>query len=229
MIDNQYHYQLILSKKRKKTISLHIKEDGKILVYAPCATPKSEIEKFVLSKQSWVSEKLSEKEKAVKPAEKHFLPGEEFLYLGELYPMEIVNGPHQGPPLKLSFGRFILSQNCTKEARDSFIQWYKKEAKEKLSERIHHYSNRLQLFPRGIKITSAKSRWGSCSRDNNLCFSWRIIMAPLTVLDYVLIHELVHIREKNHSQRFWRSLASIMPDYKKHRRWLRAHENLLRL
>jgi len=228
-MDNQYKYQLILSKKRKKTISLHIKEDGKILVYAPCGTSKSEIEKFVLSKQSWVSEKLSEKEKAVKPAEKHFLQGEEFLYLGELYPLEIENDLHQEPPLKLSFGRFILSQNCIKEARDSFIQWYKKEAKEKLSERVYHYSNRLQLFPRGIKITSAKFRWGSCSRDNNLCFSWRIIMAPLNVLDYVLIHELVHIREKNHSKRFWSSLESIMPDYKKHRRWLRTHEILLRL
>jgi len=225
----QHHYQLILSKKRKKTISLHVKEDGRILVYAPFGTPKSEIEKFVLRKQSWVSEKLSEKERSIKPVEKKFLPGEEFLYLGEFYPLEIENSLHQGPPLKLSFGKFILSQNCIKKARDFFIQWYKKEAKEKLSERIYHYSNRLQLFPGGIKITSAKSRWGSCSRDNNLCFSWRIIMAPLNVLDYVLIHELVHIKEKNHSKRFWSSLGSIVPDYKKHRHWLRRHENLLRL
>ncbi|HSB07579.1 MAG TPA: M48 family metallopeptidase [Thermodesulfobacteriota bacterium] len=80
-----------------------------------------------------------------------------------------------------------------------------------------------------MKITSAKSRWGSCSRDNNLCFSWRIIMAPLNVLDYVLIHELVHIKEKNHSKRFWSHLEAVIPDYKKHRHWLRAHGNLLGL
>ncbi|HSB03652.1 MAG TPA: YgjP-like metallopeptidase domain-containing protein, partial [Thermodesulfobacteriota bacterium] len=144
-----FDYRLICSQKRRKTISLYIKEDGRIFIYAPYGTPKSEIENFVLSKQLWVSKKLSEREKTVKPAEKHFLPGEKFFYLGELYPLEIVNGLHHGPPLKLSFGRFILSQNCIKEARDSFVQWYKKEAKEKLSERIYHYSNRLQLFPRG--------------------------------------------------------------------------------
>jgi predicted metal-dependent hydrolase len=228
-MDNQYHYHLILSKKRKKTISLHIKEDGKILVYAPCGTSKSEIEKFVLSKQSWVSEKLSEKEKAVKPAEKHFQPGEEFLYLGELYPLEIENGLHQGPPLKLSFGRFILSQNCIKGAKDFFIQWYKKEAKAKITERIDYYSYRLHLFPKGAKITSARYRWGSCSRDNRLSFSWRIIMAPLNVIDYVLIHELVHIREKNHSKSFWNYVESFIPDYKKHRLWLKENGHSLRL
>jgi predicted metal-dependent hydrolase len=224
-----YQYQLIRSRKRRKTISLHIKRDGRIVVYAPYHTPNLEIEKFVETKHPWISGKLLEREKTIKPAEKGFFPGEEFLYLGESYPLEIEDNLQQKHPLALSFGRFILNKSCIEKARHLFIEWYKEEARRKLPERVDYYSHRLQLFPIGVKITSAHSRWGSCSRDNRLCFSWRLVMAPLGVLDYVLIHELVHIKEKNHSDRFWNYLGSIIPDYKIHRRWLREHEQRMRL
>ncbi len=229
LMHTRYQYQLIRSRKRRKTISLHIKEDGRIVVYAPYHTPNWEIEKFVETKQPWISGKLLERERTINPAEKGFFPGEEFLYLGESYPLEIEDNLQRKYPLALSFGKFILNKSCIEKARYLFIEWYKEEARRKLSERVDYYSNRLQLFPKGVKITSAQSRWGSCSRDNRLCFSWRIVMAPLIVLDYVLIHELVHIKEKNHSDRFWNHLGSIIPDYRKHRLWLREHEQWMRL
>lgn len=224
-----FSYQLIRSKRRRRTISLHVKEDGRIVVYTPYRTPEWEIERFLKEKERWISKKLSEKERAITPIERRFLPGEEFLYLGEPYPLELDHNSPQGPSLTLSFGRFILSQSHLDKARDLFIRWYKKEAKDKLSDRVNYYSSRFQLVPKGVKITSARSRWGSCSRDNQLCFSWRLVMAPLTVIDYVLLHELVHIKEKNHSKRFWSYLESILPDYKGRRRWLRDHESVLRL
>jgi hypothetical protein len=199
------------------------------VVYTPYRTPEWEIAKFIKEKERWISKKLSEKERAVAPAEKKFLPGEEFLYLGASYPLEIDHNSPQGPPLRLSFGKFILSQTRIDAARDLFVQWYKKEAKDRLAERVDYYSNKFQLFPKGVKITSARSRWGSCSRDNRLCFSWRIMMAPLSIIDYVLIHELAHIKEKNHSKRFWSYLGSVLPGCKEHRRWLRDHQNVLRL
>ena len=200
------------------------------MVYAPYHTPNREIEKFVETKQSWISGKLLERERTIKPAEKGFLPGEEFLYLGESYPLEIEdNLQRRNIHCHSLLGNSSSIRSCIEKARNLFIEWYKKEARRKLSERVDYYSNRLQLFPKGVKITSAQSRWGSCSRDNHLCFSWRLVMAPLSVLDYVLIHELVHIKEKNHSNRFWSSLESIIPDYKRHRRWLREHEKRLRL
>jgi predicted metal-dependent hydrolase len=222
-------YHLIRSRKRRKTISLHIKEDGKIVIYTPFRTPKWEIEKFIEEKQSWIVEKTSEREKKIKEVEKTFLPGEKFLYLGEWYPLEIQESSNKKPPLTLAFGKFILHPDHLAQARDLFCNWYKKEAKERIIERVGHYSDRFQLFPEGIKITSARSRWGSCSRDNRLSFSWRIIMASLTVIDYVLIHELVHIREKNHSKKFWDYLESILPDYRKHRSWLRENGHLLQI
>jgi hypothetical protein len=219
---------LIRSKKRRKTISLYIKEDGRIFIYAPYRTPKWEIERFIKEKRSWIVKKMSEKERSIKEAEKAFIPGEKFLYLGESYPLEIEESSNRKVPLKLSFGKFVLDKDHIEEAKDLFIQWYKKEAKARIIERIDFYSNRLQLFSKGIRITSAKYRWGSCSRDNRLSFSWRIIMASLSIIDYILIHELVHIKEKNHSKRFWNYLESILPDYRKHRLWLKKNGHAIR-
>jgi predicted metal-dependent hydrolase len=226
-MDNYLDFELIRSKRRRKTISLHIKEDGRLVIYVPHNTPRKEIEGFIKEKELWVVRKISEKERSIKEREKAFIPGEKFLYSGELYPLEIGDTNGKGFPLKLSFGKFILDKDHLEEARDLFIHWYKREAKEKVEGRVHYFSNRLQLFPKGIKITSAKYRWGSCSRDGRLSFSWRLIMAPLSVIDYVLIHELVHIREKNHSKRFWTYLETIVPDYRKHRFWLKENGHRL--
>ena len=222
-------YQLIRSKKRRRTISLQVKGDGKVVVYAPFRTPEWEVEKFVTGKRSWIRRKQSERELSSKRKEKKFLPGEEFLYLGESYPLDIQSSNNHGHPLMLSFGRFVLDKAHIKEARALFIQWYKKEAKEKLGGRISYHCNRLQLYPEGFRITSAKCRWGSCSADNRLSLSWRIMMAPLNVIDYVLIHELVHIREKNHSKRFWSYLEKFVPEYRQYRLWLRTNQDLLQI
>lgn len=228
-MDNRLNVQLIRSKRRRKTISLRIKEDGKIVLYVPYHTPKGEIERFIKEKESWVIKKISEKERSIKETEKAFIPGEKFLYLGESYPFEIRGSDHQEPSLKLSFGKFILDQDHIEEAKDLFIQWYKRQAKEMIAGRMDYYSNRLHLLPKGVRITSAKYRWGSCSRDNRISFSWRMIMAPLTIIDYILIHELAHIKEKNHSKRFWNYLESILPDYRKYRLWLKENGHRLRV
>jgi predicted metal-dependent hydrolase len=220
-MDHTLNFQLIRSRRRRKTISLQIKEEGRVVIYIPYHTPKGEIEKFIKEKQPWIVKKISEKERATKETRRVFITGEKFLYLGESYPLEIGDTHKKGLPLKLSFGKFILDKDHLERARDLFILWYKREAKEKLEARVRYFSNKLQLVPKGFKITSAKHRWGSCSRDNRLSFSWRIIMAPWSVIDYVVIHELVHIKEKNHSKRFWDYLETIFPDHRKHRFWLR--------
>ena len=204
-------------------MSLRIKDDGKIVIYVPHRTLPEEIERFIEKSRSWVSRKVSERENSVREAERGFVQGERFLYLGEAYPLSMEANGDKGPPLKLSFGRFILDQDRVNEAKDLFTQWYRAEARENLEGRIDYYSHHLLLFPKAVRITSARSRWGSCSGDNRLSFSWRIIMAPLDVIDYIIIHELAHIREKNHSRRFWSYLESIVPDYKERRNWLKEN------
>jgi predicted metal-dependent hydrolase len=218
---------LIKSKRRRKTISLHIKEGGNIVIRAPHKASKREIEEFIREREAWVVEKLTEEEERRKELQKAFVPGEKFLYLGESYPLEIDESDRKELPLKLSFGKFVLNRDRIEEARNLFIEWYKREAKEKIEARVRYYSDRFHLLPKGTKITGAKSRWGSCSRDDRLSFSWRIIMAPLRIIDYILVHELVHIKEKNHSRNFWAALEGILPDYRERRVWLKKNGHRL--
>jgi len=227
-MDPSLSIHLIRSKKRKKTLSLRIQENGKVLLSVPYHTPRREIERFLGKAESWIVKKVWERENAIRESQKAFIPGERFLYLGESYPLEIRKSDHREPPLKLSFGKFILDQGHLKVARDVFIHWYKREAQEVIAERLMYYSQRLHLFPKGIRITNARCRWGSCSHDNRLSFSWRIILAPLVIIDYILIHELAHIKVKNHSRNFWESIASIFPDYKQRRLWLKENSHRLR-
>src|SRR4030067_2522266 len=110
-MDNCLDFHLIRSRRRRKTISLHIKDDGKIVVHVPHHTPKREIEGFIKEKESWIIKKISEKERSIKETGKAFIPGEKFFYLGESYPLEIGDAGNKGFPLKLSFGRFIIDKD----------------------------------------------------------------------------------------------------------------------
>lgn len=226
-MSNSLKVQLIKSRRRRRTISLHIKEGGEIVIRAPYRTSRKEIEEFVKERETWVINQLKEEEERRKEVEKTFIAGEKFLYLGEWYPLEVHESDQKNVPLELSFGKFVLNKCYIEQARDLFVEWYKREAKEKIDPRVRYYSDRFQLIPNGTRITGAKSRWGSCSRDNRLAFSWRIIMAPLQIIDYILLHELVHIKEKNHSRSFWAALEKIFPDYKTCRIWLRKNGHRL--
>jgi len=105
---------------------------------------------------------------------------------------------------------FYLSENYREKAREVFISWYKKEAKKILTERVEFYSKSTGLKPNSVKITSAQKRLGSCSSKGNLNFSWRLVMLPIRVIDYVVVHELAHLEEHNHSKNFWTKVKTIM-------------------
>jgi len=221
-------YLLVRSKKRKKTISLQVRTDGTILVSAPYRTPVGEIDKFLNQKKRWLNRIIEEREtrlKDIKP--KEYLTGELFLYLGIQYTLRIADEMGESGSLTFSEGQFVLSVNKVHQGRELFIEWYKKRSREYIEESVKRYSQALRLNPGGIRISNALCRWGSCSSDNNLSFSWRLIMAPCPVIDYVVVHELAHMREKNHSMRFWGLVAKTIPDYNKQRLWLKENGYLL--
>ena len=140
------------------------------------------------------------------------------MYLGNYYKLCISAAGSAG----LCFdNEFLLPQGLLDKAKEVFIKWYKDRAKEIIKERVDLYSEGIDSAYSKIRITNANSRWGSCSVKGNLNFSWRIIMAPLEILDYVVVHEMVHLLEKNHSKRFWDKVGTYFPDYKKCRKWLK--------
>lgn len=224
-------YSLKRSRKRKKTISLQLGHNAEITIYAPYFTPVTEINRFVEEKQDWINKALRRQAKLlVAHQEKTYVTGENFYYLGQPYPLEAYFEPLENAGVIFWNNRFFL--NCpanTEEQKHYFVLWYKKKAQQYFRERVDFYSSMLKLTSGGVRITSAGSRWGSCSEDNHLSFSFRLMMAPPKVTDYVVVHELMHIREKNHSSKFWDLVVEVTPDYKAHRRWLREHQHYFNL
>jgi predicted metal-dependent hydrolase len=223
----ELNYQLVRSKRRKKTIALYLRKDGSIVVQAPYGVPIGEIDHFFCRKKDWLQKKIEDwEEKSGENRSKEFLPGETFLYLGVSYPLFFSNN-HNGHPFAFDGSQFILCRENMDQARTLFTGWYRQKAREYIEEKVCRYSELLDLYPRRIRIGNARSRWGACSSNNHVSFTWRLIMAPGPVIDYVIIHELFHIKEKNHSNRFWNLLERFMPDYGIHRLWLRKNGHLL--
>lgn len=226
----ELNYLLVRSKKRKKTISLQVRKDGSVVIQAPWRTYGSDIDGFFHSKRDWIRKKVGEREKVrgINDARK-FISGETFQYLGIPYPLIVNNGNDGNCPLIFSGGHFILGREYEHQAKALFIDWYREEAKSHIEERVRHFSEFFKLYPGRIRIGSAISRWGSCSFGNHLSFTWRLVMAPGPVIDYVVAHEMAHIKEKNHSNRFWNLVERAVPDYGAHRSWLRQKGHLLNI
>ena len=157
---------------------------------------------------------------------KRYAEGETFLYLGSLFNLKLVQS--QRPSLQFENG-FTLSLSAQKKAEQIFTRWYKERAYDVISERVHEYAQRYGFIPKQVKITSAMTRWGSCSSSGTLNFTWRLVMAPLDVIDYVVVHELAHLRVKNHSSQFWKVVEMIDPEYKLKKKWLKEKGEKLTL
>lgn len=213
-------------------MTIRIKADGAIEIRVPYKTSQRQIDAFFKEKTPWVQKIMTERERRL-PGEpiqsKQFVSGETFLYLGEGYPLELCNMNGRRDAIILLYGKFLLDEKMAGKAKEIFVNWYKKRARDLFVERVAHYSRRLSLLSEGIKITSAFSRYGSCSPHNRLLFTWRLMMAPLVVIDYVIIHELIHIKVKNHSKEFWESVRVAMPDFRTHKRWLKDNGHSLKL
>jgi len=211
----------------RKSFSLEVKVGGQLVVRAPKHATDKDVRAVLTQKADWIARtraKLRRKYPDYQP--KTFSPGEKFWYLGQKYPLKFTN--RQRPLLALD-GAFQLAQSAQKRAREVFIEWYREETRRITADLIQQYSQSHKFNPNRVRITSAKTRWGSCSSNNNLNFTYRLCMAPLSVVDYVVVHELVHLKFHNHSQSFWRAVGDIKPDYREHREWLKQYGPMLSL
>jgi predicted metal-dependent hydrolase len=216
---------LIHSKRR--TVSLIVQRDGTLTVRAPLRMPAAHIQEFVQNHADWIQKKQAQAQASPPPPEKHYINGETFLYLGKEVPLTIV--PPRRPALSFSGGRFHLANSHLPKARQVFIRWYKAQALAVLSERVAFLAEKNGFTWRKIRISSARTRWGSCSTGGTLSFTWRLVLAPPEVIDYVVIHELVHTQIKNHSVKFWHKVAEITPEYKRRVSWLKKNGRSLTL
>ncbi len=211
-------------RSRRKTLALVVQPDGRLVVRAPLRTSQKIIEAFVSSKSDWI-EKSRQSQQARRKffPKRHFSPGEFFWYLGKQYPLELVRPQRPALQFHLSFD---LDERYAPQAKKRFESWYREQARLFLTERVQYFANLYKFQYLQIKITSARTRWGSCSGRGTISFAWRLIMAPPEIIDYVVLHELAHTVHHNHSHEFWHLVQSMQPDYAAKRKWLKQNSHL---
>jgi predicted metal-dependent hydrolase len=213
-------------RSRRRTISLEITKDAALVVRAPLRTPDKYIKNLIEEKRAWIEKKMADIRSRPAPLKRHFARGEVFLFLGKLYPLETIAGSGAG----ISLGdRFYVGEERLPEVRGLLMEWYVEKAAEIIPVRIAGFAAILDYRPKKIRISDTRRRWASCSTSGTLSFCWRLILAPPEVIDYVIVHELVHMRQPDHSNLFWEKVGRAMPDYERHRDWLRKNERMLDL
>lgn len=202
-------YTLIRSKR--KTIAIYIK-DAAIEVRAPLGLPKREIDTFVAKKEKWIRSNLQKSQE--------WLDGRENFQLdyGDTIPLrgrECKITARDGRYAGFADGCFYMPPSLTPvQIKETCVQIYRRLAKVHLDARVSFFASTLGTAAKTIKINGATTRWGSCSAKKNINFSWRLIMADDRAIDYVVVHELAHLTEHNHSPKFWAIVAAVLPDYK---------------
>lgn len=226
-------YQLFKSKR--KTIAISFDGDGNLVVRAPYFVRNCEIDAFVESKKDWIEatavrlagEREKQKARRLKLENGDVLP-----YCGEKRVLTVVREDRKRAKVSSTMDRIVLAvpYEADYECRRSALEkWYRREAAKIIEERASEYAKELSVSFRGIHMKDTKSRWGSCSGKGNLNFNWRLVMAPLPVLDYVVVHELCHLRYMDHAAHFWELVAAVCPAYQQYRKWLKEHGESLYL
>jgi predicted metal-dependent hydrolase len=207
---------------RKKTISIFIERDGKVSVRAPESLDMDKIEEILESKRLWIYKGLAEWEDLnTRRVEREFVAGESFLYLGRNYRLQIVTD--QPKPLILKNGHFKIKRGSLSKAEELFKTFYREKGTIKIKERINAYRGKMGATPNQVRVMELKHRWASCSAKGNLNFHWKCVQLPLSVLDYVVVHELTHLIHKNHTKVFWNQIDKVLPDYQERKQWLKVN------
>lgn len=217
---------------RRKTVCIKLDRHGDVVVYCPLSLANDHIEKIVRKRACWIVEKqaLVKNTDSGGPA-KEFVSGESFPYLGRQYRLKIIKSNSEKKyECKLIRGRFNvkIDQNLNdgknkENVKKALSNWYFERAEEKIPERVNIYVKLIGKQPETIEIKNHKRRWGSCSQNGVVRFNWNIVMAPVTVLDYVVVHELCHLIYPHHSDQFWKKVGAIIPDFEKRRDRLKKY------
>lgn len=222
---SQISYKVIRS--RRSTTDIIIERDGSILVRAPKGVNDDRIANIVESKRSWIYQSLVEwRELNATRVLREYKNGEGFLYLGRPYRLLFVSNQEQ--PLQLKDDRFMLDRELVEQggvaaAKDAFRDFYIGKGLEYVRSRVNYYASKLGVEPIGVEVKELGNRWGTCSASGKLSFHWKCMMAPPTIIDYIVVHELCHFHHRNHTDAFWNEVDKVMPNFRERKEWLRKN------
>ena len=216
-------YEVVFSDRR--TLGLTVERDQSVVVRAPSGTAPERIEEFVQARKRWIIEKQAHPQKYRPPRPiKELVSGESILYLGRTYRLDFRDADEERVKLD---GKFVVCGPRHADLKSLFRDWFIERAKQTIPPRAEFYAERMGAAYNAIMISDMKYRWGSCTPKKNLNFNWRLIKAPMHVVDYVVVHELAHVLEDNHSPRFWQHIRTQVPKFESCKEWLKRHGGCL--
>lgn len=220
-----------LYKQERKDVRIVVDLVNGVVVYTPKKTSDKKIYDLLSSKARWIYDKIQELgEVKINVAPKEFVSGEKLPYLGRQYRLKVHRDAVDQSSFGFNQGRFIATvpSNWKQEKvqatlEESLIEWYRNRGLRKVEERATYYEHLLGVESTSIQLRTQHKRWGTCTPEGNIYLNWRIVMAPVRVIDYIIVHELAHLRIPEHNQDFWNLVRSILPHYEEDKEWLRIH------
>ena len=217
-------YEIVRSPRA--TADIVVERDGRIIVRAPAHLPDERVEDIVEAKRYWIYKTLAEwRDLNATRVLREYRNGEGFLYLGRSYRLLLV--ATQDEPLQLKNGRFclrreIVERGDTNAAQTVFRDFFTARGMERINERVNYYAPQVGVTPAGLDVRELGYRWASCAPSGNLAFHWKCMMAPQTIIDYIVVHELCHLHYRDHTEAFWNEVDKVMPSYRERKEWLRV-------
>lgn len=231
--------EITIKRSKRTTACLRIQPDGTVEVRGPRLMSDAFVRNFVEAKADWIIQKRKEVAEHQSKKRTHtYQSGDVFLYLGEEYVLTLVaagrkcveltrsDGPVESPhDTQMCHNKLTLHTTSfeAKAIEKHIKEWYKKQATDYITRRVEHFAPEIPGEHTGITMENRKGRWGSCSSTRELTFNWRLILAPPEIIDYVVVHELCHLKHMDHSPAYWKAVGSILPDYKARREWLKEN------
>jgi predicted metal-dependent hydrolase len=223
----------VRESERARRVSLKIDPRKGLEVVLPSGVDLESIEWLLRDRQQWILKHLTRFGEADTAVQRRYVSGETLFFLGVAYELEVTPTHTLRNTVVARQGNLIrvrLKANSTtalqsaEEVRAALEAWYRQQAKNYISQRAAVLAAQHGFKYENITIKGQRTRWGSCSSQNNLNFNWRLMLAPPGAIDYVILHELCHLRELNHSPRFWKLVAQVCPAYKQWIKWLDEHD-----
>jgi len=209
----------VRESSRRRTVGITVERDGSLVLATPPQVPVEQLERIVNQRRFWIYTKLIQKESLQAPVDqKSYLPGEGFYYLGRSYRLWLVD--EAKTPLRLYQSRFELLRSHQDQGRTLFTQWYREHLSPYLAPLITATASRIDTEPRKYQIRELGNRWGSCNPKGDLYFHWRVALLPRSMIEYVVVHEMVHLVQPHHNQDFWNRVERILPDWRDRKNWL---------
>jgi predicted metal-dependent hydrolase len=221
--DKELSYEIVRS--RRSTADIVIERDGRVLVRAPQDIPHQRIEDIVEAKRYWIYKNLAEwRDLNATRVLREYRNGEGFLYLGRSYRLSLVS--QQKKALQLANGRFHLRRDLVDRGQSTMVKsafrdFYIARGSERIQQRVKYFAPKVGVTPKRVSVRDLGNRWAALSGAGNLAFHWKCMMAPQTIIDYIVVHELCHFHEFNHTEAFWNEVDKVLPAYRQRKEWLR--------